>query len=80
MKEKIENPLRNKINKLAWLFFAILSLPYFMVYFHRVAPAVVADLLMAEFNLSGAVLGNLAAIYFYMYTVMQLPAGVFYRD
>ena len=77
MKKKIEIPLRKKINKLAWLFFAILSLPYFMVYFHRVAPAVVADLLMAEFNLSGAVLGNLAAIYFYMYTVMQLPAGVF---
>lgn len=47
-----------------------------MVYFHRVAPAVVSDLLMSEFNLSGAVLGNLAAIYFYVYTWMQLPAGI----
>jgi MFS family permease len=35
----------------------IVSLSYLMVYFHRVAPAVVSDLFMAEFNLSGAVLG-----------------------
>ncbi|HCY85852.1 MAG TPA: MFS transporter [Desulfobacteraceae bacterium] len=68
--------LQSKRQKFAWYFFGIVSLSYLMVYFHRVAPAVVSDLLMAEFNLSGAVLGNLAAIYFYVYTLMQLPAGV----
>jgi len=68
--------LEKKRQKFAWYFFGIVSLSYLMVYFHRVAPAVVSDLLMAEFNLSGAVLGNLAAIYFYVYTLMQLPAGV----
>lgn len=68
--------LQQKRQKMAWYFFGIVSLSYLMVYFHRVAPAVVSDLLMAEFNLSGAVLGNLAAIYFYVYTLMQLPAGV----
>ena len=68
--------LQQKRQKFAWYFFGIVSLSYLMVYFHRVAPAVVSDLLMAEFNLSGAVLGNLAAIYFYVYTLMQLPAGV----
>ncbi len=68
--------LQKRTQKLGWYFFGIVSLSYLMVYFHRVAPAVVSDLLMAEFNLSGAVLGNLAAIYFYVYTLMQLPAGV----
>ena len=68
--------LQKRTQKLAWYFFGIVSLSYLMVYFHRVAPAVVSDLLMAEFNLSGAVLGNLAATYFYVYTLMQLPAGV----
>jgi len=58
------------------MIFAVLSLPYFLAYFHRVAPAVMADKLMADFELSGAVLGNLSAIYFYVYTVMQLPSGV----
>ena len=70
------NTFQKRTRKLAWIFFGIISLPYLMVYFHRVAPAVVSDLLMSEFNLSGAVLGNLAAIYFYVYTLMQLPAGV----
>lgn len=60
----------------AWMIFGVLSLPYLLVYFHRVAPAVMADKLMADFQLSGALLGNLAAIYFYVYTVMQLPSGV----
>lgn len=68
--------LQKRTKKIGWYFFGIVSLSYLMVYFHRVAPAVVSDLLMAEFNLSGAVLGNLAAIYFYVYTLMQLPAGV----
>ncbi len=71
-----QETLQKKTQKLAWLFFGIVSLSYIMVYFHRVAPAVVSDLLMSEFNLSGAVLGNLAAIYFYVYTLMQLPAGI----
>jgi sugar phosphate permease len=65
-----------KTKRMAWIIFAVLSLPYLLVYFQRVAPAVVADRLMADFNISGAVLGNLAAIYFYIYTVMQVPAGL----
>jgi len=65
-----------KKHLLAWLIFGLLSIPYLMVYFHRVAPAVVADRLMADFHLSGAVMGNLAAIYFYVYTLMQVPAGL----
>jgi MFS family permease len=31
---------------------------------------------MADFNISGAGLGSLAAIYFFVYAVMQIPSGV----
>ncbi len=47
-----------------------------LVFFHRMAPAVISSDLMKAFNTSGAALGSLAAMYFYIYTAMQIPAGV----
>ncbi|QFY91156.1 MFS transporter [Magnetovirga frankeli] len=46
------------------------------VYFHRMAPAVVSGELMLAFSTTGATLGSLAAVYYYIYTAMQIPAGV----
>jgi sugar phosphate permease len=48
---------------------------YFFSYFHRVAPAVVAADLMRAFAISAASLGNLVAIYPYVFVVMALVAG-----
>lgn len=62
--------------RVRWLIFAILVVAYISVFFHRMAPAVVAADLMASFNTSATALGSLAAMYYYIYTVMQLPAGV----
>jgi sugar phosphate permease len=59
-----------------WTIFAILVLAYTLGFFHRMAPAVVAADLMRSFGTTGAALGWLAAMYFYIYTVMQIPAGV----
>ena len=59
-----------------WSIFAILILAYMLVFFHRMAPAVVAEDLMRTFGITGAALGSLAAMYFYVYTVMQIPAGI----
>ncbi|MCW3491199.1 MFS transporter [Dethiobacter alkaliphilus] len=60
-----------------WLMWAALALAYIIVYIHRVAPSVVADQLMETFAIrDGAVLGSLAAMYFYVYAVMQLPSGL----
>lgn len=59
-----------------WSIFLILMLTYILVYFHRMAPGVVSKFLMADFNISGARLGSLAAIYFFVYAVMQIPSGV----
>lgn len=59
-----------------WGVYAVLVASYMLVFFHRIAPGVVAGDLMQAFQTSGAALGSLAATYYYVYTVMQIPAGV----
>lgn len=49
---------------------------YVLSFFHRFAPAGIATELAAAFHTSAASLGTLAATYFYVYTVMQLPTGI----
>ncbi|MDR2240269.1 MAG: MFS transporter [Zoogloeaceae bacterium] len=49
---------------------------YLLSFFHRVAPAAIARDLAAAFQTSAASLGVLAATYFYVYTLMQIPTGV----
>lgn len=59
-----------------WIIYGILILAYMLVYFQRIAPAVVSSELMQAFNTSGTALGSLVAMYYYIYTLMQLPSGV----
>lgn len=59
-----------------WSIFSILILTYILVYFHRMAPGVVSEYLMADFQTTGTRLGALSAIYFFVYAAMQLPSGV----
>lgn len=61
---------------LAWSVWGLGAALYLIGFFHRVAPGVMADRLMAEFALGGAALGNLAAFYFYSYVAMQIPTGL----
>ncbi len=68
--------LIDKRQRLAILIFLSIIIPYILVYFHRVAPAVVSQQLMSYFKISGVELGNLSAVYFYIYTFMQIPAGI----
>lgn len=56
--------------------YGILILSYMSVYFHRMAPGVVSAELMSSFQTSATALGSLAAMYYYIYTLMQIPAGV----
>ncbi len=49
---------------------------YLMSMFHRVAPGAIARDLAAAFETSAASLGVLAAAYFYVLTLMQIPTGV----
>jgi sugar phosphate permease len=65
-----------RFNIVRWSIYTILVFTYMLVFFHRMAPAVISADLMKAFNTSGAALGSLAAMYFYIYTAMQIPAGV----
>lgn len=58
-----------------WAILIVPALLYFLSYFHRVAPVVVAGDLMAAFAVSAAALGTLSAIYPYCFAVMALPGG-----
>lgn len=59
-----------------WSIFGVLILTYILVYFHRMAPGVVSQDLMGAFQITGAQLGTLSSIYFFVYAFMQLPSGV----
>jgi MFS family permease len=61
---------------LAWLCWGLGAAFYFSGFYHRVAPAVMTDQLMAEFHIGAAALGNFTAFYFYSYFLMQVPTGI----
>lgn len=67
---------RRAFQRWRWTIFVLLVIAYMTVFFHRMAPGVVAAELMREFAISGAALGSLAAMYYYVYTAMQIPSGV----
>jgi len=56
--------------------FGLALASYVLSFFHRTAPAAIAGELTRAFDISSTVLGTLAATYFYVYTVLQIPVGV----
>ena len=71
---RTENRLKFEIAR--WSIFGLFILAYVLVYFHRMAPGMLRDDLMAAFGITGAALGSLAATYFMVYAAMQIPSGV----
>jgi sugar phosphate permease len=67
---------KSRFEMARWSMFAVLGLTFILAFFHRMAPAAIADELMSSFGVSGASLGALAAAYFFVYAAMQVPAGV----
>src|SRR4030042_1919212 len=61
---------------LAWLIWGRGAALFLAGFFHRVAPAVMIDQLMADFHIGAAGLGNFSAFYFYSYFLMQVPTGI----
>lgn len=59
-----------------WLMLGVVAVSYIVSFFQRFAPTSIATDLSAAFDISAASLGALAATYFYVYTVMQIPTGV----
>lgn len=65
-----------RMRRLRWTSFVLVSAAYVLSFFHRIAPAAIAGELRDAFHASGAELGALAATYFLVYTLMQVPTGV----
>lgn len=65
-----------RFERIRWTIYILLALSFMLVFFQRIAPAVVAGDLMQSFNTTATALGSLAAMYYYIYTAMQLPAGI----
>ena len=64
-----------RVRRIRWLIVLVPAAIYFFSYFHRIAPAVVVADLMRAFSINAAALGNLAAIYPYMFAAMALVGG-----
>ncbi|MFP4214129.1 MAG: MFS transporter [Desulfohalobiaceae bacterium] len=60
----------------AWIIWGLGAIFYLIGFFQRVAPAVMTQELMQDFQISAAALGNLSAFYFYSYVAMQIPTGI----
>jgi MFS family permease len=58
-----------------WIVIALCSLFLFYKYILQVSPSVMTNELMADFQVQGAGLGNLAAMFFYAYLVAQFFVG-----
>ncbi|HUT55250.1 MAG TPA: MFS transporter [bacterium] len=72
----MDSEASEKARRYRWLIFWTLAVGYFLVYFHRLCPSVVAVDMMKDLHASGGLLGLLGSAYFYPYALMQLPAGL----
>ena len=59
-----------------WLIWGLGALLFCYGFFQRVAPSVMIDPLMRDLAVGGALLGNLSALYFYVYAAVQIPGGL----
>jgi MFS family permease len=58
-----------------WLIISLSALFLFYKYVLQVSPGIMSGNLMRAFHMDGAQLGNLAAVYFYGYLIVQVFAG-----
>jgi MFS family permease len=69
-------PAPSHFERIRWVSVTLLTTAFMVAFFHRMAPAVLADELREGFQAGAVALGTLSAIYYYVYTVMQIPSGV----
>ena len=69
--EKIRRVLRYR-----WGVWGMMAMAFMVVFFHRLAPAVVKEDISRAFSLNATAFGSLASMYFYAYMAMQIPVGL----
>ncbi|MFH1240927.1 MAG: MFS transporter [Pseudomonadota bacterium] len=60
-----------------WVVFGVFSSVYFLVYFHRMSPSVIAQDLLNAFQTNATALGFMSSMYFYLYALEQPLVGRF---
>lgn len=68
--------LSPELKRLRLVALGVVVAAYVLSFFQRFAPAGIAPDLAASFQTTAASLGVLAATYFYVYTIMQVPTGI----
>jgi MFS family permease len=71
-----EQSRRADLGLMPWAMWGIAALFYCYAWLHRVSPGVMVAELMRDFAVGAAILGNMAAFYYYAYAGLQLPIGV----
>lgn len=69
--------VKNSSLRTAVLMWGIVALFYFYQFFLRVYPSVLSDEIMHHFGIGAASLGTLVGCYYYIYTALQIPIGLF---
>lgn len=70
------NPGESKVSSYRWVVWGILVVIYLTVFFHRMSVGVIVGDLEKDFGMGAAQIANLGAMYFYAYTLMQVPTGI----
>lgn len=70
---EIASDALSALRRYRWAIFAVLTVGYFFVYFHRISVSVVGQDIVADV---GGSIGFLSSVYYWMYTAMQIPSGV----
>ncbi len=67
---------QGRLLQLRWIGYGLLVAGFVLAFFHRNSPAAMADALAADWRAGPALLGGVAASYFWIYTLMQVPTGI----
>ena len=70
---EIASDTLSALRRYRWAIFAVLTVGYFFVYFHRISVSVVGQDIVADV---GGSIGFLSSVYYWTYTAMQIPSGV----
>src|SRR4030042_3801052 len=62
--------------QLAWIIWSVAMLAQILNTFHRVAAGPAVDRIMADLGVTAATWGALMSMYFYIYAMVQFPAGI----
>jgi len=66
----------DRVKRLAWIVWLVAMIAQIFNMFHRIAVPAAIDRIMGDMKITGSVAGNIMALYFYVYAVMQFPSGV----